>query len=165
DQRAHDRLAARAAAARDGDVRRAALPAHLLIHRVLACPEWVDLSIEPDDRDVGSFNNDPRPDLQNYEWSVATFLTPAAFLSTWSGPSTRADVFDSLPAIADPLLVVHYAGDAATRISEARRFLEVSGAYDNQLVLIPKTDHWGFRITAPHQRGVPTAEGTDAVVA
>lgn len=180
DQRARQRLAEQDAAARDAAAledqparrrdwidlaRRAALPGHLLISRVLACPEWLDTSIEPDDRDVGSFNNDPRPDLQNYEWSVATFLTPRAFLSTWSGLSTRADVFAALPAIPDPLLVVHYAGDAATRISEAERFVAVSAAADTSLVLVRGADHWGFRITGPHQRGPRTTEGTDAVVA
>jgi len=131
---------------------------------MLACPEWLDLSIEPDDRDVGSFNNDPRPDLQNYEDSLATFLTPEAFLSTWSGISSRMDLFQCLPAIADPLLVVHYRGDAATRLSEVNRFIELSGAGDKELVLIRGIDHWGYRITGPHQRGERTSEGTDEVL-
>jgi len=145
--------------------RRAALPQHLLIHRVLACPEWLDTSIEPDDRDVTSFNSDPRPDLQNYEWSVATFLQPEAFLSTWSPASSHAEVPAAVGAIPDPLLVVHYAGDVATRLSEAQEFVTASAADDKQLVLVRNADHWGYQITGPHRRGPRTAEGTDAVVA
>jgi pimeloyl-ACP methyl ester carboxylesterase len=179
DRLARSRLAARAEAAEEaerleaqGDLgerwrelaRRASLPEHLTIARVLACPEWVDPTIEPDDRDLGSFNNDPRPDLQNYEGFIANFLTPEAFLSTWSAPSSQEDAYENLPAIPDPLLVVHYAGDAASRLSEARRYLEVSGATDKEFVLVPKADHWGFQITGPNERGPRTTEGTDAIV-
>jgi pimeloyl-ACP methyl ester carboxylesterase len=179
DERARIRLAARSdaatrataldAAADRGPswleaVRASSIPRHLLIHRMLACPEWLDTSIEPDDRDVTSFNNDPRPDLQNYEQSVATFLTPEAFLSTWSPASSRADIFASLPAVPDPLLVVHYAGDVATRISEVERIVDLSGSKDKELVLIPNADHWGYTITGPHQRGPRSTAGTDAVV-
>ena len=136
----------------------------MCIARVLACPEWLDTSIEPDDRDVASFNNEPRPDLQNYEDSIAAFLTPEAFLSTWSGLSTRADVYASLPSVPDPLLVVHYAGDATTQISEARRYIDVAASTDKEFVLVRHADHWGFRITGPHQRGARAEEGTDALV-
>jgi pimeloyl-ACP methyl ester carboxylesterase len=145
--------------------RSAALPRHMLISRVLASPDWLDLSIEPDDRDVASFNNDPRPDLQNYEDSIATFLTPEAYLSTWSGLSSRADVHACLPSIPDPLLVVHYTGDGVTRISEVERYITASGSNDKELVLLRNIDHWGYTITGPHQRGPRSTQGTDAVVA
>ncbi len=74
------------------------------------------------------------------------------------------DVFESLAVIPDPLLVVHYAGDAATRLSEVHRFIDASASLDKELVLVRHADHWGFVITGPHQRGGRTTEGTDAVV-
>jgi pimeloyl-ACP methyl ester carboxylesterase len=180
DARARERIAARHDAAREaaaleaaGDTgarwqeltRRSMITGHMVITRMLACPEWLDLSIEPDDRVVCSFNNDPRPDLQNYEESFAPFLTPEAFLSTWSGLSSRADVVSALPSIPDPFLVVHYAGDPATRISEVEHFIEVSGASDKHLELIRGADHWGYEIVGPGQRGPRTTAGTDAIVA
>lgn len=180
DARARERIAARNDAAREaaeleasGDTgarwqeltRRSMLTGHMVITRMLACPEWLDLLIEPDDRVVCSFNNDPRPDLQNYEESFAPFLTPEAFLSTWSGLSSRADVVTALPSIPDPLLVVHYAGDPATRLSEVGHFIEVSAAVDKQLEVIDGTDHWGYEILGPGRRGPRTTAGTDAVVA
>lgn len=179
DERARDRIGARVAATRAAEAmsergehdgrwrelsRRALLPQHLLIARVLACPAWLDTSIEPDDRDVGSFNNDPRPDLQNWEESIATFLLPEAYLSTWSGISSRANINACLPSVPDPLLVVHHAGDATTHVAEARRFVELSAAVDTEFVLVRHADHWGFRILGPHQRGERTTEGTEAMI-
>jgi hypothetical protein len=56
---------------------------HMVIFRTLACPDWLDHSRRPDDRDWCSYDNDPRPDLANYESSLAAFLTPEAYLTTW----------------------------------------------------------------------------------
>jgi pimeloyl-ACP methyl ester carboxylesterase len=145
--------------------RTAAVRALLLIHRTMADPAFVDLSIEPDDRLVSAYNNDPRPDLVNYGGGVATVLTPEAWLSTWSGLSSGARTVDCLRAVGEPLLVVHYMGDVITRVSEAEEFLAAAGARDKQLVMIRHADHYGFTIHPDGTRRDRTAEGTDNVVA
>jgi hypothetical protein len=60
--------------------REAAVVQHMRIHRTMADPAFVDLSIEPDDRTVSAYNGDPRPDLVNYGIGVATVVTPEAWL-------------------------------------------------------------------------------------
>jgi hypothetical protein len=145
--------------------RRAAVTQRMLIHRTMADPAFVDLSIEPDDRLVSAYNNHPRPDLVNYGTGVATVLTPEAWLSTWSGLSSHARTADCLRAVPDPVLVVHYMGDVITRISEVEDFFGASSANDKQLVKIRHADHYGFRINADGARGDRTTEGTDAVSA
>jgi pimeloyl-ACP methyl ester carboxylesterase len=142
-----------AAAGRNGaELRRlqriASMPDHLRIYRM-----------------VCSFENDPRPDLMNDGPGYAHFLKPEAFLSTWSELSTRTRTAECLREVPDPLLVVHYAGDSGTRISEARQMFDASPAADKAFVLVRNADHYGFRILGLHQRGDRVAEGTDAVVA
>jgi hypothetical protein len=56
-------------------------------------------------------------------------------------------------------------GDGVTRLSEVQRYLTVSASVDKELVQPRHIDHWGYRITGPHQRGSRSTEGTDAVVA
>ena len=140
------------------------VPGYMRIARVVADPAFTDLSIEPDDRDVCSFANDPRPDLANHGLGYIPAVTPEAFLSTWCEFTTRTRTAECIRHVADPLLVVHYAGDSATRISEARRVFENSPATDREFVLVRHADHFGFRILGPHQRGGRVSTGTDAVV-
>lgn len=143
----------------------AAAPAQLRIFRLIADPVFTDPTIDPDDRDVCAFENDPRPDLLNYGPGYAHFLTPEAFLSTWSELSTRTRTAECIREVPDPLVVVHYAGDPGTRIHEARSIVEASPAVDKSFMLVRGADHYGFRILGPHRRGPRVSEGTDAVVA
>lgn len=144
--------------------REAAVVHHMQIHRTMADPAFVDLSIEPDDRLVSAYNGHPRPDLVNYGIGVATVLTPEAWLSTWSGISSHARTGLCLSSVAEPLLVVHYMGDVITRVSEVEEFFAASAATDKHLVKIRHADHYGFRIGPDGTKGDRSAEGTNAVV-
>ena len=169
-ERVGDRREAQAGAAAATGVlraryeRRAADPRHLTIYRTMADPAFVDLSLEPDDRRISSYNNDLRPDLQNYGDGVARFLTSEAWLSTWSGLSSRARTLECLGRITDPLLIVHYAGDVITHIAEAQAMLEASAASDKRLHIVRGADHYGFAVNPDGSGGPRTTEGTDQVV-
>jgi hypothetical protein len=136
-----------------------------LIHRTMADPALLDLSIEPDDRLVSAYNNDPRPDLVNWGTGVAAVLTPEAWLSTWSGFSSHARTAQCLRFVDDPLLVVHYMGDVITRVSEAEGFVAASPSDHKRLVKVRHADHYGFVVNRDGTRGERTAEGTDIVAA
>jgi hypothetical protein len=159
---------------RDGSVVQATGPAaqrqsraaragwHMIIYRTTADPAFVDLSIEPDDRIVFSYVS-ARPDLENYgENGFARCVTPRAWLSTWSAISSRARTADNLSACSEPLLIVHYAGDAATRLSEVAELHRRSVSADKTLKTIHGIDHYGMPLHGPKTR---SASGTDCVVA
>jgi pimeloyl-ACP methyl ester carboxylesterase len=163
-----DAKAAQSAATPDAAVRfdRAARAGwHMVIYRTTADPALVDLHIEPDDRPVQTYAS-LRPDQENYgENGFARCLTPRAWLSTWSPLSSNARTIDNLARFADPLLIVHYAGDVGTRMSEVRAMIERSGSTDKQLHIVRHADHYGFAIVdgvSTHRR---LTEGTDKVAA
>jgi hypothetical protein len=137
---------------------------HMIVYRTTADPAFVDLSIDPDDRRVFSYFSD-RPDLENYgENGFARYVTPRAWLSTWSALSSNARTLDNLSKVKEPLLIVHYAGDAATRISEVTAMREISAASDKSLEIVRNVDHYGFPLTGADRR-VRSQAGTDHVVA
>lgn len=137
---------------------------HMVIYRTTADPAHVDLSIDPDDRKVGSYSS-PRPDLENYgENGFARYLTPRAWLSTWSAISSKVRTADNLSQIREALLIVHYAGDAGARIGEMRDLEARSGATDKHLTIIPNTDHYGNVMNNDGTTGPRSSEGTNAVV-
>ncbi len=145
--------------------RRATQVPYLTIYRTTADPAMLDLSIDPDDRIAGGHDGHPRPDLQN--WSgvgFARYLTPRAWLSTWSGLSSHADTTRSLAGVTEPTLVVHYAGDVYTRMQDARAIVDASAAADKTLVVVRHADHYGKPIRDGAAGGQRVAEGTDAVV-
>lgn len=138
---------------------------YIAIRRCQADPLYTDLSLDPDDRVVCSFNSDPRPDLHNYRPFISPFVTPEAWMSTWSPLSGRAKTILRLKEISVPLLLVHYSGDACTRMSEARAMFDASAAQDKEFYLVKGTDHYGYPILGPQDRGERSPEGTDAVLA
>ena len=144
--------------------RQARMGWHIVVYRTTADPAAVDLSIDPDDRHVQSYSG-KRPDLENYgENGFARYVTPRAWLSTWSADSSNARTIDNLEMIQDPLLIVHYAGDAGARLSEVREMERRSGASDKTLTIIRRADHYGFCINDDGSIGERCTEGTAAVV-
>jgi hypothetical protein len=145
--------------------RRATQVPYLTIYRTTADPAMLDLSIDPDDRIAGGHAGYPRPDLQN--WSgigFARYLTPRAWLSTWSGLSSHADTMRSLARVTEPTLVVHYAGDVYTRLRDARAIFDASAAPDKRYVVVRHADHYGKPIRGGTAGEHRMSEGTDAVV-
>jgi pimeloyl-ACP methyl ester carboxylesterase len=83
----------------------------MVTYRTNANPAHVDRSIDPSGRDYGSLLSE-RPDLMNYATlGLARTCTPRAWLSTWSGLSSNADLEANLGTIATPTLLVHAGRD------------------------------------------------------
>lgn len=118
--------------------RRTALAAGVLVvHRTDADLRGVDLSLDPNDRPYGSLFGH-RPDLTNY--GVVGFgrvTTPEAWLSTWSGISSRANLARCAPGVSVPVLLVELTGDQACFPEDAKRFSEAFASVDVTHVRVP----------------------------
>lgn len=137
-------------------LRRAVGCPYMVIYRTEADLRAMDLSLDPSERDAGTLFS-YRPDLSNYmEFGFARVCTPRAWLSTWSGISSNADVLRNAPTVTVPSLVVNYTGDNAIFPADARAAFEALGARDKDFVAVPG-DHYGF--------GVGTQERTGARLA
>jgi hypothetical protein len=152
----------------DGDLftvqRAAATRSIMVIYRTVADPAMVDVSIDPDDRVAGGFESHPRPDIQNYAMAgFAHYLSPRAWLSTWSAASSQANMIDCLPGVTVPTFFVHYAGDIFVRMTDLRQMIASAGAADVSSAVIPRADHYGREIRADGSLGARVAEGTAAV--
>ena len=122
--------------------RRAMRPQIMVIYRTQANPNYLDLRLEPSERTVGSIFS-PQPDLFNYHaFGLAHVATPEAWLSTWSGLSSRANLIRNLPAVTVPTLVVGAMADQDIFVADARAEFAASGAADKQLEFIEGADHF-----------------------
>jgi pimeloyl-ACP methyl ester carboxylesterase len=133
--------------------RRALVGRYMEIHRTEANLTYADQSLCPSSRDYGSLWS-PRPDLFNYmEAGFGKYQTPRAWLSNWSGLSSRAAVLNSIQKVTIPTLVVNYTGDHAIYPEESEAIYQQSPAADKQFVQVD-ADHFGYPLPAkPNQGG------------
>ena len=150
---ARARVARRQAARERGDRRAAIATDFLLVYRTDADPRAVDLSLDPSRRDYGSLWG-RRPDLINYgAVGFSRVVAPEAWLSTWSGLSSRAEVATTGPRMTLPALVIQYTGDNGIFPSDTDLIADSlgSGRVERRSF---DADHYGF----------PVASGRDAAL-
>jgi pimeloyl-ACP methyl ester carboxylesterase len=115
----------------------------MTVYRTEADPRYTDLSLDPSDRDYGSIFG-YRADLINYgPFGFARVVTPEAWLSTWSGLSSRAAIPTNGPRVDVPALVVQYSADNSCFTSDARQIHDSLATTQKAFVSVPG-DHYGF---------------------
>jgi hypothetical protein len=148
DALARARVERKRAARAAGDARGAMATDFLLVYRTDADPRAVDLSLDPSRRDYGSLWG-RRPDLINYgPVGFARVVSPEAWLSTWSGLSSRAEIERTGARMSLPALVIDYARDNAIFPSDTEHIVRSLASRQVERRTIDG-DHYGF----PSERG------------
>lgn len=126
--------------------KRRAVPHRLLtIYRTVANPAYLDLSIDPNARPVGTIFGGPtaRPEFGNYFSSnIARVLSPRAWLSTWSGTSSRANFIENAQQITVPTLFCAADGDSDILPAIAEAMWQAIAATDRVRHDIAGADHY-----------------------
>jgi hypothetical protein len=132
--------------------RNALVRRYLVIYRTLADPRYLDPTIDPSPRPLGSvFSFGRDPIAGNYGEGLARAMSARGWLSTWSGLSSNAALERTLPAVRVPALVVAALADTDIYPSECRRQLAALGSDDKEYYEQDGADHY-FR---------PAADGAD----
>ncbi len=115
----------------------------MVIYRTMANLHYVDRALDPSPREYGSLLSD-RPDLMNMKHlGFARVCTPRAWLSTWSGQSSNATMFHTLPRIDTPTLFVSAGADREIYPqSHTRPLVEAIAAADSTHVDLPEATHY-----------------------
>ncbi len=135
---------ARFAATGSSDDRRASIATDFLfVYRTDADPRYVDLSLDPSKRSYGSLWG-VRPDWINYgAVGFSRVVAPEAWLSTWSGLSSRAEITATGRRMTLPALMVGYTGDNCIFPSDEELIAGSLATRDLTRVAFD-ADHYGF---------------------
>ena len=123
--------------------RRAAFEPVMTIYRTQARPAYVDRRIDPSARPYGSLLSG-RPDVMNMMFQgFGRLATPQAWLSTWSGHTSNADLHKRCAELTEPVLVLH-AGKSPEiyRLGDAAATMSALKSTDKTLLEFPEADHY-----------------------
>jgi len=112
--------------------RRGSMEKVMTIYRTMANLNYTDPDLDPSRRAYGSLFSD-RPDLMNMQFlGFGRICRPEAWLSTWSGRSSNANMLKTLPQLTDiPVLMVFAQRDREIfPKSDARPMWEAVAAKD-----------------------------------
>jgi pimeloyl-ACP methyl ester carboxylesterase len=140
--------------------RRARLGRYMVIYRTLANPAYLDPTLDPSHRPLGSIFSPGDPIIGNYgPGGLARVMTPRAWLSTWSGLSSQADLPDTIQQVTIPTLIVYADGDCDIFPTEQDEIFEKSAARDKSFSVLPWADHYlhpvgdeGSKLADPRDR-------------
>ncbi|WP_214366551.1 lysophospholipase [Pseudonocardia sp. H11422] len=122
--------------------RRAAGTRYMVVYRTTANPAYLDLRIEPSDRVQGGIWS-LQPEVDNFgEWGLARLVTPRAWLSTWSGITSRASLLDNAGGLHVPTLVITGTADRDIYPSDSEAVHRAVPHSDKSLVLLSGADHY-----------------------
>jgi hypothetical protein len=115
----------------------------LIVYRTDADPRCVDLSLDPSARSYGSLWG-VRPDAIDYgAVGFGRVVSPEAWLSTWSGLSSRAEIATTGARMTLPCLLVAYDGDHGIFPSDEELIARSLATRDLTRLRVPG-DHYGF---------------------
>lgn len=144
--------------------RRAVLGHVMVIYRTMANPTYVDLLLDPSDRERGTIRTDT-PEVYNYtEFGYARVLTPRAWLCTWSGLSSNASTVDNARKVTVPTVVIGATADREVLPQQdILPLYDATASKDKQLVWIEGADHF-FMPSGPKAGAGDQREKTFKVV-
>lgn len=115
----------------------------MVIYRTMANLHYVDRHLDPSDRPYGSLISE-RPDLMNWQYlGFGRMCTPRAWLSTWSGVASKADLRANLKQIEEPVIVVNAGRDNEIfPNTDAKPIYEAVVSKDRKYVNFPEALHY-----------------------
>ncbi|MGK2321585.1 alpha/beta fold hydrolase, partial [Gordonia rhizosphera NBRC 16068] len=112
-----------------------------VVNGTMADPRWLDLTLDPNDREPGCYLGDPRI-VNMGPVGLARFTTLRSWLSQWSYDDANGDGPRCAADLEVPTLVIGNSADNACTPSHTNRLYEAVGYHDKTLRTIEGATHY-----------------------
>ncbi len=111
-------------------------------HRTMAEPRFLDGTIEPNDRPIGTcFMGEPET-ANNGPIGLARFSTLRSWLSQWSPDDTNAHGEKCAAAVSVPMLAIEHSADDAVPQPHTRCIFEAASSRDKRMAVLKGANHY-----------------------
>ncbi len=112
-----------------------------IVHRTVADPRLIDLTIDPSDREPGSIYGDPK--LANEATGpMGRYTSLCAWLSTWSPRHSHADARENLPRVSVPVGILCLTADQGALKCDSETLRDSTRADLLTYMEIPGANHY-----------------------
>lgn len=111
-------------------------------HRTMAEPRFLDGSIDPNDRPIGTCFMGVPETANNGPIGLARFSTLRSWLSQWSPDDTNAHGEKCAAVVSVPLLAIEHSADDAVPQPHTRRIFEAAASRDKSMTVLKGANHY-----------------------
>jgi alpha-beta hydrolase superfamily lysophospholipase len=112
-----------------------------VVYGTMADPRWVDLSVDPNDRESGSYLGDPRL-INDGPSALGRFTTTRSWLSQWSLDDAQVDGVEAAKRISVPVLILENSADNACPPEHPRAMYAAVPHEDKEFTVVDGANHY-----------------------
>jgi pimeloyl-ACP methyl ester carboxylesterase len=113
-----------------------------IVHRTMAEPRWLDGTIDPNDRKIGTcWIGDPET-VNTGPIAIGRFSTLRSWLSQWSIDDTNCNAERDAANISVPLLAMENSADDSVPQPHTRLVHDLAGSKDKTMKVIKGANHY-----------------------
>jgi dienelactone hydrolase len=112
-----------------------------VVQGTMADPRWLDLTVDPNDRELGSYLGDPAT-VNNAPNALCRFTTTRSWLSQWSIDDAQVDAVDAAARVTVPVLVLENSRDNACPPAHPKAIYDALAGEDKTKMVIEGANHY-----------------------
>jgi pimeloyl-ACP methyl ester carboxylesterase len=112
-----------------------------IVYGTMADPRWLDVSVDPNGRALGSYLGDPRL-VNDGPSALGRYTTTRSWLSQWSFDDAQVDAVEAAERISVPVLIVENSRDDACPPTHPRAIFAALRHEDKQYSVIEGANHY-----------------------
>jgi pimeloyl-ACP methyl ester carboxylesterase len=111
------------------------------VYGTMADPRWLDVTVDPNGRDPGSYLGDPRL-VNDGPSALCRYTTTRSWLSQWSFDDAQVDAVEAAGRISVPVLIVENSRDNACPPTHPRAVFAALPHEDKEYRVIEGANHY-----------------------
>jgi dienelactone hydrolase len=112
-----------------------------IVYGTMADPRWLDVTVDPNGRDPGSYLGDPRL-VNDGPSALCRYTTTRSWLSQWSFDDAQVDAVEAAGRISVPVLIVENSRDNACPPAHPRAIFAAVPHEDKEYRVIDGANHY-----------------------